>query len=228
MNIAIIPARGGSKRIPRKNSKHFDGKPIIAYSIEAAIESCCFEKIIVSTDDTEIAKVARKWGADTPFLRPASISDDYATTTEVVQHTIGWCEQERWNIRNVCCIYPTAPFLLASDIRSGLRLLNEPNTQYSFSATAYSFPIQRSFYLNKRGQTEMFQPEYLNTRSQDLKKAYHDAGQFYWGKIEAFKEALPFFANHSRPLLLPGIRAQDIDTKEDWDIAEKKYRALLS
>ncbi len=226
MNIAIIPARGGSKRIPKKNIKYFEGKPIIAYSIEAAIHASCFDKIIVSTDDSEIAKVAKEWGADAPFVRPANISTDHSIIVEVIRHAIDWCEKKSWNILNICCIYPTAPFLLSSDIISGLKLLNEPNTQYSFSATSYAFPIQRAFYMNKSDQVEMFYPEHLNTRSQDLKDAYHDAGQFYWGKVEAFKEELPLFANHSRPILLPRTRVQDIDTLEDWDNAEKKYRAL--
>ena len=228
MNIAIIPARGGSKRIPRKNIKNFEGKPIIAYSIQAAIESSCFDKIIVSTDDLEIAKVAREWGAETPFVRPANISCDHSTTIEVINHAIGWFENKGWNISNICCIYPTAPFLDSADIISGLRLLSESNTQYSFSATTYAFPIQRAFFMDKCGRIEMFYPEHSNTRSQDLKDTYHDAGQFYWGKVEAFKEELPFFANHSRPIILPRFRVQDIDTQEDWDTAEKKYRALLS
>ena len=226
MNIAIIPARGGSKRIPKKNIKYFEGKPIIAYSIEAAIHASCFDKIIVSTDDSEIAKVAKEWGADAPFVRPANISTDNSIIVEVIRHAIDWCEKKSWNISNICCIYPTAPFLLSADIISGLKLLNEPTTQYSFSATSYAFPIQRAFYMNKSGKVEMFYPEHLNTRSQDLKDAYHDAGQFYWGKVEAFKEELPLFANHSRPILLPRTRVQDIDTLEDWDNAEKKYRAL--
>lgn len=226
MNIAIIPARGGSKRIPRKNLKRFHGKPIIAYSIEAAIESGCFDKIIVSTDDAEIAQVARDWGADVPFVRPDNISDDYATTSDVIQHAIGWCEYEGWSLSNVCCIYPTAPFLQSADINGGLRLLTESHVQYVFSASTFEFPIQRALYVDEFGQLNMFHPEHLETRSQDLTAAYHDAGQFYWGKVDAFKVALPIFANHSRFILLPKMRVQDIDTAEDWAIAELKYQAL--
>jgi pseudaminic acid cytidylyltransferase len=226
MNIAIIPARGGSKRIPRKNIKEFHGKPMIAYSIEAALESGCFEKVIVSTDDVEIAEVARQWGAETPFIRPDNIADDYATTMDVIQHAIDWCEEKSCQFDKVCCIYATAPFVQAEDLRRGLSLIKEPNVQYAFSATSFAFPIQRAFYLDEREHVKMFQPEHLNTRSQDLMEAYHDAGQFYWGNVAAFKSALAFFAPHSKPILLPRKRVQDIDTLEDWDIAEAMYKAL--
>lgn len=226
MNIAIIPARGGSKRIPRKNIKEFHGKPMIAYSIAAARESGCFDKIIVSTDDAEIAEVARQWGAETPFIRPDSIADDYATTMDVIQHAVEWCENEGWQVDNLCCIYATAPFVKAKDIIRGLNLLEESDIQYAFSATSFAFPIQRAFYLDVNKNVNMFQPEHLNTRSQDLTEAYHDAGQFYWGNVSAFKAGLAFFAPHSRPVLLPRKRVQDIDTLEDWDIAEGMYAAL--
>ncbi len=226
MIVAIIPARGGSKRIPRKNLKSFHGKPIIAYAIKAAIKSRCFDKIIVSTDDEEIAQVAREWGADVPFIRPDNISDDYATTVEVIQHSIEWFKCKGHILSSICCIYPTAPFLQSDDIDRGLKLLNKPDTQYVFSATTFEFPIQRAIYLNEYEQTTMFQPQHLNTRSQDLREAYHDAGQFYWGKVDAFMNGLPIFANHSRLILLPKTRVQDIDTPEDWIIAEQKYKAL--
>lgn len=226
MNICIIPARGGSKRIPRKNIKKFHGKPMIAYSIEAAKESGCFDKVIVSTDDAEIADVAKQLGADVPFIRPDNISDDYATTMDVIQHAIEWCENQGWQIDEVCCIYATAPFIKSADIKQGLTLLEEPGVQYAFSATSFGFPIQRAFYLDENEHVAMFQPEHLNTRSQDLIEAYHDAGQFYWGKAAAFKAALPLFSAHSKPVLLPRKRVQDIDTLEDWDIAEVMYKAL--
>lgn len=226
MIVAIIPARGGSKRIPRKNLKNFHGKPIIAYAIEAAIKSRCFDKIIVSTDDEEIAQVSREWGADVPFFRPDNISNDYATTVEVIQHAIEWFKSEGFILSSICCIYPTAPFLQPDDITRGLKLLSEQDIQYVFSATTFEFPIQRAMYLDKNAQPNMFQPEHLNTRSQDLIEAYHDAGQFYWGKVDAFKKALPIFANHSKLILLPKTRVQDIDTPEDWIIAELKYKAL--
>ncbi len=226
MNICIIPARGGSKRIPRKNIKDFHGKPMIAYSIEAARESGCFDKVIVSTDDAEIAEVAKHWGAETPFIRPANIADDYATTMEVIQHAIEWCESKGWWLDKICCVYATAPFVLASDIKSGLTLLEESDIQYAFSATSFAFPIQRAFYMDENKRSNMFQPEHLNTRSQDLTEAYHDAGQFYWGKVSAFKAGLGFFAPHSKPVLLPRKRVQDIDTLEDWEIAKVMYSAL--
>ncbi|HDS1210615.1 pseudaminic acid cytidylyltransferase [Shewanella algae] len=226
MNICIIPARGGSKRIPRKNIKEFHGKPMIAYSIAAARESGCFDKVIVSTDDAEIAEVARLWGAETPFVRPDNIADDYATTIDVVQHAIEWCENQGWLFDKVCCIYATAPFVQPKDIKRGLNLLEESDIQYAFSATSFAFPIQRAFYLDANEHVNMFQPEHLNTRSQDLIEAYHDAGQFYWGNVSAFKAALAFFAPHSMPVLLPRKRVQDIDTAEDWDIAEAMYAAL--
>lgn len=226
MRVAIIPARGGSKRIPHKNIKEFCGKPIIAYSIESAIASGCFERVIVSTDDEDIARIARIWGAETPFIRPEKISDDYATTLDVIQHSIEWCENQNWKLDAVCCIYATAPFVQARDIQCGLTFLEDPKVQYAFSATTFEFPIQRAFYLDENDHVNMFKPEYINTRSQDLIEAYHDAGQFYWGNVQAFKSALPFFAAHSKLVLLPRKRVQDIDTPEDWDIAELMYKAL--
>lgn len=226
MNICIIPARGGSKRIPRKNIKEFHGKPLIAYSIEAAKKAGCFDRVIVSTDDEEIAKVARDWGAETPFVRPKAIADDYATTMDVIQHAIEWCENQAWQLSYVCCVYATAPFVQPDDINQGLSLLKKPGIEYAFAATSFAFPIQRAFYLDETEHVNMFQPEHLNTRSQDLVEAYHDAGQFYWGKVAAFKAKLPFFAPHSKPILLPRKRVQDIDTLEDWDIAEIMYTAI--
>ncbi len=226
MNICIIPARGGSKRIPRKNIKEFHGKPMISYSIEAAMKSNCFDRVIVSTDDAEISKVAKQWGAETPFIRPNKISDDYSTTMDVIQHAIKWCELQGLEINNMCCIYATAPFLQSADIRLGLKVLEESQSQYTFSAASFGFPIQRAFYLDESKNVAMFEPEHLNTRSQDLIDAYHDAGQFYWGKISAFKASLPLFCDHSKPIFLPRKRVQDIDTPEDWDIAELMFGAL--
>ncbi len=226
MNIAIIPARGGSKRIPRKNIKDFHGKPLIAYSIEAAKRSGCFEKIIVSTDDKEIADIAIQYGAEVPFLRPDVISDDYATTIDVINHAIRTCQNQGMHFDKVCCIYATAPFLLPEYIQQGLAALQNKEVNYSFSATSFPFPIQRAIKLNSNNQVTMFQPEHLNTRSQDLEEAYHDAGQFYWGKTSAFLAFSPFFASHSVAVVLPRKRVQDIDTLEDWDNAETLYRLL--
>lgn len=226
MNIAIIPARGGSKRIPRKNIKEFHGKPMIAYSIEAAVNSQCFDKIIVSTDDAEIAEIAIKHGAEVPFIRPDNISDDYATTLDVIKHAVEFTESQNWAVKNVCCIYATAPFLIPEFIKKGFRELTSANIDYVFSATSFPFPIQRALRLNDEQCVEMFQPEHFNTRSQDLEEAYHDAGQFYWGTVEAFIEKKAIFASNSKAILLPRKRVQDIDTPEDWDLAEALYRVV--
>ena len=226
MNIAIIPARGGSKRIPRKNIKSFHGKPIIAYSIEAAKKSKCFDKIIVSTDDQEIMQVALEYGAEVPFIRPQEIADDHATTLAVIKHALTWCINEKWNIDKVCCIYPTAPFLLPEDIQKGLQKLSQPNIEYAFSATSFAFPIQRAISLNANETISMLYPEHEKTRSQDLQQAYHDAGQFYWGKASAFLSEKAIFDNHSTAIILPRNRVQDIDTFEDWEFAESLFKLL--
>jgi len=226
MNIAIIPARGGSKRIPRKNIKLFHGKPMIAYSIEAAKNSGCFDKIIVSTDDQEIAEIAKQYGAEVPFIRPNDIADDYATTMDVMQHAITWCEQQQWNVTHVCCIYATAPFILASDISKGFEKVSKANVEYAFSATTFPFPIQRAITVNEDGAVSMLEPQYANTRSQDLIEAYHDAGQFYWGKASAFLTGKAIFSTHSQAVILPRKRVQDIDTPEDWELAEMLYSVL--
>jgi N-acylneuraminate cytidylyltransferase len=226
MNIAIIPARGGSKRIPRKNIKAFHGKPMIAYSIEAAVASGCFDKVIVSTDDTEIAEVAKKYGAEVPFLRPVDISDDYATTMDVMEHAIRWCKSEGWNVEAVCCLYATAPFVLPEDLQKGYELLRDASVQFAFSATSFPFPIQRAIKLDEQASVSMFSPENEQVRSQDLEEAYHDAGQFYWGQTSAFLNKLSIFSPHSKAVLLPRCRVQDIDTPEDWELAEKLFSIL--
>ncbi|MBT0118473.1 pseudaminic acid cytidylyltransferase [Vibrio alginolyticus] len=226
MKVAIIPARGGSKRIPRKNIKAFHGKPMIAYSIEAAIASGCFDKVIVSTDDTEIAAVAEAHGAHVPFLRPADISDDYATTMDVMAHAIHWCQDEGWDIDAVCCLYATAPFVLPKDLQQGYALLQGEGVQFAFSATSFPFPIQRAIKLDSDGSVSMFSPENERVRSQDLEEAYHDAGQFYWGKTRAFLEKYSIFSPHSKAVLLPRNRVQDIDTPEDWELAESLFSVL--
>ncbi|MGV2989266.1 pseudaminic acid cytidylyltransferase [Vibrio sp. E150_011] len=226
MKIAVIPARGGSKRIPRKNIKPFHGKPMIAYSIEAAVASGCFDKVIVSTDDVEIAEVAEQYGAEVPFLRPADISDDYATTMDVMEHAIGWCKNEGWDVKAACCLYATAPFVLPEDLKCGYQLLQGTGVQFTFSATSFPFPIQRAIKLDEQGSVSMFAPENEQVRSQDLEEAYHDAGQFYWGQTNAFSNKLSIFSPHSKAVLLPRSRVQDIDTREDWELAEALYSAL--
>lgn len=228
MNIAIIPARGGSKRIPRKNIKEFHGKPMIAYSIETALESNCFDKVIVSTDDAEIAEVAIKYGAEVPFIRPANIADDYATTLDVVKHAVEFSKLQEWNVKNVCCIYATAPFLISEFIQRGFVELTCSNIDYAFSATSFPFPIQRALKLNGEQHVEMFHPEHFNTRSQDLEEGYHDAGQFYWGTVDAFVEKKVIFGSNSKMILLPRKYVQDIDTPEDWDFAEKLFMVMRS
>lgn len=220
MKLAVIPARGGSKRIPRKNIKEFCGKPMIAWSIEAARMSGMFDHIIVSTDDHEIAEVARLWGGEVPFMRPAELSGDYVGTTEVVTHATQWAVKQGWPLTEVCCILATAPFIRASDIKKGFDLLNAGDQQYVIAATDYAAPIFRSFYEKPDGRIEMFFPEHLLTRSQDLPKALHDAGQFYWGKASAWLEGKRGFESHSVVLKIPRWRVQDIDDEEDWKRAE--------
>lgn len=226
MKLAVIPARGGSKRIPRKNIKLFCGKPMIAWSIEAALKSGCFDQVVVTTDDAEIAEVARRCGAQVPFIRPAALSDDHTGTTAVVAHAIDWFAMHSQTPEQVCCLYATAPFVSVDDLRKGLTLLTETTCDYAFSATSYAFPIQRAIRINKIGRIEMFSPEHFNTRSQDLEEAYHDAGQFYWGSSQAWQEDRVIFGSASVPILLPRHRVQDIDTQEDWIRAEWLFKAL--
>jgi pseudaminic acid cytidylyltransferase len=226
MNIAIIPARGGSKRIPRKNIKEFHGKPIIAYSIEAAKEAGCFDRIIVSTDDNEIAEVAKKYGAEVPFIRPEEISNDYATTSDVIVHALSWLSANGQKIAYACCIYATAPFISSKAISTGLDELIKGNFNYAFSVSTYPFPIQRALKISKEGSISMFMPEHMNTRSQDLEEAFHDAGQFYWGESAAFLAKTPIFSSASFAMILPRETVQDIDTLEDWSNAESMYAAL--
>lgn len=226
MKIAIIPARGGSKRIPRKNIKVFHGKPMIAYSIEAAKRSGCFDRIIVSTDDQEIANIAMKYGAEVPFFRPANISNDHATTMDVMEHAIQYLAKQEISPEFICCIYATAPFILADDLCKGLELLNKSKVEYAFSATSFPFPIQRAIKLNKQGDVKMFSEQYADTRSQDLIEAYHDAGQFYWGRTSAFIARRAIFSEHSKVVLIPRKRVQDIDNVEDWELAEALFSVL--
>lgn len=226
MNVAIIPARGGSKRIPRKNIKFFFGKPMIAWSIEEAYKTNIFDRIIVSTDDEEIASVAKEFGAEVPFMRPPNLSGDIIGTGPVVKHAVSWINENIGPIDNVCTIYPTAPFLRKNDLLSGLRILSEGECLMTFSATTYAFPIQRAFMINRQGGAEMFYPENFHKRSQDLEQAYHDAGQFYWSKMEGIDKDLEMFSNQSKPILLERFRVQDIDTEEDWNRAELMFSML--
>lgn len=226
MKIAVIPARGGSKRIPHKNIKPFCGKPMIAWSIAAAKESGCFDRIVVSTDDTEIAEVARAHGAEAPFRRPPELSDDHTGTTPVIRHAVEWLSQHDQAPEYVCCIYATAPFIQAEDIHRGLETLQGSGCDYAFSVTSYPFPIQRALRITAQGRTEMLHPEQFNTRSQDLEEVYHDAGQFYWGRASAWLAGKVLFAPHSAPVRLPRYRVQDIDTMEDWQRAEYLFQII--
>ncbi|AOE64661.1 pseudaminic acid cytidylyltransferase [Pseudomonas corrugata] len=226
MRLAVIPARGGSKRIPRKNIKIFCGKPMIAWSIEGALTSGCFDKVIVSTDDDEIANVARQYGADVPFMRPAELSDDYTGTIPVVQHAIEALKADGYEARQVCCLYATAPFVDPEDLRRGLTILEQTESKYAFSVTSYAFPIQRAIRLTESGHVEMFDAEQFSTRSQDLEESFHDAGQFYWGLTSAWLAGTVIFGHESSAVLLPRHRVQDIDTPEDWTRAEWLHRAL--
>ncbi len=223
MRLAVIPARGGSKRIPRKNIKPFCGKPMIAWSIEAALDSGCFDRIIVSTDDPEIAEVARAHGAEVPFMRPPELSDDYTGTIPVVAHAVDWMGQQVGPVQFACCLYATAPFVQSQDLQQGFELLQQSGAQYSFTVTNFAAPIQRSFRITDQQRIEMFNPAQFNTRSQDLEDAYHDAGQFYWGRAQAWLTATPMYSEFATPLVLPRYRVQDVDTQDDWIRAELMF-----
>lgn len=226
MKVAIIPARGGSKRIPRKNIREFCGKPMIAWSIEAARDSDVFDRIIVSTDDQEIAEIAGEWGAEVPFYRPASLSDDHAGTVGVIAHSVCWLDDQNSTPDAACCLYATAPFVRPEDIRRGLAVLETGDWDYCFTVTEYPSPIFRAFQETPDGGVEMFFPDKFALRSQDLPEALHDAGQFYWGRPLAWTNEAPLFGPRSRPLRLPRWRVQDIDTEDDWRRAELIWEAL--
>ncbi len=226
MKIAVIPARGGSKRIPRKNIKPFCGKPMIAWSIKAAKESGLFDRIIVSTDDVEIAEVARAWDAETPFVRPPELSNDFAGTTEVIAHATQWALNEGMKLDAVCCIYATAPLIQVEDLKRGLSALESGRWDYVFSVTEFAAPIFRAFKQTADGSIEMFFPEHFATRSQDLPVAFHDAGQFYWGRPNAWTEGKIIFGRHSAPVNIPRWRVQDIDNWGDWISAELLFKQL--
>lgn len=226
MIAAIIPARGGSKRIPRKNIKSFCGKPIIAWPILAAREARIFDTVLVSTDDEEVAAVAEHFGAEAPFRRPPELANDYAPTLPVVAHAIEWLNRHRGPVSFACCIYPTAPFLQPEYLREGLATLKtHADAQFVFSVTSFAFTIFRSLKRNPDGTVSMFWPENELTRSQDLPEAWHDAGQFYWGKPDSFSGPRGVFSARSYPVIIPRHLVQDIDTPEDWEMAERLFNA---
>jgi pseudaminic acid cytidylyltransferase len=227
MRIAIIPARGGSKRIPRKNIRSFCGKPLIAYSIAAAKACELFDHVIVSTDDEEIRDVANQYGAETPFVRPADLANDHATTVPVIKQAINWVQENIGEVGAACCIYATAPFIQVHALREAHDLMVRKNVSgYVFSATTFPFPIQRAFKVRPNGLVEMFEPNNYMTRSQDLEEAYQDAGQFYWGSAATYMSEKIFFSTDSMAYVLPRHMVQDIDTLEDWRRAELMYAAL--
>jgi len=224
-SVAIIPARGGSKRIPRKNIKDFYGKPLIAYSIEVALDSKLFDKVIVSTDDEEIASIAKAYGAVVPFLRPKELADDFTGTEDVINHTLDFLKNNNEVYDYVCTIYATAPLLQKKYLIEGFEKLKNSTAINSFSSTSMPFPIQRTFKLNAEGRCEMFTPEHYMTRSQDLEEAYQDAGQFYWKKLNKESSEI-MFGKDSIPVILPRHLVQDIDTLEDWQRAEIMYEVI--
>lgn len=224
--LAVIPARGGSKRIPRKNIKAFAGKPMIAYAIEAAHRSRAFDGVIVSTDDEEIARIAREYGADVPFARPADLADDHTPTVPVIAHAVAECRAIGWPVALACCIYPGVPMIDPADIRRALDVLEAAGGEgYAFPVAPFPSPIQRALRRGEDGRVAPFNPEHVGTRTQDLEPGYYDAGQFYWGGADAWLAGLNIHAN-GRSIILPEWRVVDIDTPDDWDRAEKLFAAF--
>jgi N-acylneuraminate cytidylyltransferase len=225
-NVAIITARGGSKRIPGKNTRDFLGNPIIAYSIETALESALFHDVIVSTDDEEIARLAEKYGASVPFMRSKKNSDDFAGTDDVLFEVLNQLLAAGKKYQCACCIYPTAPFIDSSSLRKGLDLLTAESYDSVFPVCAFSYPVQRSLVLQPGGRVQMKWPENLHQRSQDLEPCYHDAGQFYWVNVEKFLTDKNLFTNNTGAIVLNELEVQDIDNETDWKVAEMKYQLL--
>ena len=222
-SVAIIPARGGSKRIPRKNLLPFDGVPMIVRSIRTALDSGLFEQVVVSTDDADIAELALAHGAQVPFLRPAELADDFTGTAAVIVHAL----QQLPAFDYACCVYATAPLLQARFLREGFELLQQhPDKAFAFSVCSFGFPVQRALTLDGQGALTALYPEFRNTRSQDLPEAFQDAGQFYWGRREAWLRGDVLYSPASLPVLLPRHLVQDIDTPQDWKRAEYLYAAL--
>lgn len=225
--LCIIPARGGSKRIPRKNLKEFRGRPIIAYSIEAALNSGIFHTVMVSTDDAEIADVARSYGADIPFLRSAKTADDHATTADVLLEVIKDYEHQGQRFDIACNLYPTSPFATAEDLKQGCEALVAGPFDVILPIVAFSYPILRSLKRTDAGKIDLNWPEHMNSRSQDLPKAYHDAGQWAFFKTAPFLTSKTLFGPNTGSVILPESRVQDIDTLDDWALAELKHRLLF-
>lgn len=226
MNLAIIPARGGSKRIPGKNSKSFLGRPIITYSIEAALNSGLFKEVMVSTDDDKIAEISTKSGAIVPFRRSFKNADDFATTANVIEEVLITYAKDDIHFQNVCCIYPTAPFITVEVLKESFQVLLLDKVDSVFPVQQFDYPIWRSFNMNDEGSLSLNFPENLSKRSQDLPSAYHDAGQFYWLNVERFLETKAIFTKKSKGIVVNALHAHDIDTLDDWKMAEFKYQFL--
>ncbi len=226
MKVAIIPARGGSKRIPRKNIKLFCGKPMLAYAIETAKSSRLFDRIIVSTEDEAIAAVANQYGAETPFMRSQALADDFTNTHAVLVDAIKQLTAMGDKPTAVCCLYATTPFLQAKYLQEGYEKLMQHNSSFAFSVTTFPFPVQRAIRITENERVEALHPENNFVRSQDLEEVYHDAGQFYWGTVEAFLAERVIFSQASVPVILPRHLVQDIDTPEDWVRAGYMYKAM--
>ena len=224
-NLCIIPARGGSKRIPKKNIKSFLGKPIIAYSIEAAIQSKLFTEIMVSTDCQETAEIAQEYGAKVPFLRSKENSNDFATTYDVIKEVIDEYKKNEVNFKNICCIYACAPFVTANKLKQAYQELSNSKVDAIFPVIEYSFPIQRAIKINN-GKIKLFNTKYLNTRSQDLEKSYHDAGQFYLMKSEKILKKGRIITDNCSSIIITELEGQDIDNETDWKLAELKFKLL--
>jgi pseudaminic acid cytidylyltransferase len=225
-SVAIITARGGSKRIPRKNIKEFLGKPIIAYSIESAVESGLFDEVMVSTDDEEIAKIAQEYGATVPFYRSAKNSDDFSGTMDVIKEVVSEYKKGGKYFENICCIYPTAPFISVQRLKDSFKLLKKEKFDSVFPVCEFSFPVLRALKVDENSKASMFWEENRNTRSQDLPKSYHDAGQFYWVTNKTILENGQIYSDNSGVVLLSQMEVQDIDNEVDWSLAELKYKVL--
>jgi pseudaminic acid cytidylyltransferase len=223
--LAVIPARGGSKRIPRKNIKMFAGKPMIAYAIEAGLATGIFDRVIVSTDDQEIAEISLLAGAEVPFVRPLELSDDMTPTVPVITHAIESCKALGWQVNSVCCIYPCVPFIEPADIAAALDLLESGVAPYAFPVTSFPSPIQRALKRDSNARVTPFNPQYVNVRSQDLEPAYQDTGQFYWGTAHAWLNGLNIHANGAT-IIIPEWRVVDIDTPDDWRRAEAMIEVI--
>ncbi len=226
MKLCVIPARGGSKRIPRKNVRSFLGAPVISYAIKAALESGVFDEVVVSSDDPEIIEMAKRFGATVPFVRPDHLSDDHTTTVEVLNHCLNWFESQGNIVQSLACIYPVNPFLTSSLLQNAHNAWSNSDAQYCFSVSEFHSAPQRALTMTAEGRISSIDDRYRNTRTQDLDKAYFDAGMFYFFDSEALKQGLPIYSEVSLPYVLPRYQAHDIDTEDDWQYAEKIYKAF--